>query len=50
MFVRSIASLARFAPGKMGKTTVAEGEFLFAGLNDLVVLVSAVLVSVARWV
>ena len=33
MFVKSIASLARFAPGKMGKTTVAEGEFLFAGLN-----------------
>lgn len=26
-------SLARFAPDKMGKSTVAQGEFLFAGLN-----------------
>ena len=34
MFVKQVASLARFAPGKMGKSTVAEGEFLFAGLNS----------------
>jgi len=33
MFVKSVASLARFAPDKMGKCTVAQGEFLFAGLN-----------------
>jgi quercetin dioxygenase-like cupin family protein len=34
MFVKQVASLARFAPGKMGKSTVVEGEFLFAGLNS----------------
>ncbi len=33
MFLKNIASLARFGPGKMGKTTLVEGEFLFAGLN-----------------
>ena len=33
MFVRQIASLATFAPDKMGKSTVAQGESLFAGLN-----------------
>jgi len=33
MFVKQIASLARFAPDKMGKSTVAQGESLFAGLN-----------------
>src|SRR5580658_6917364 len=33
MFVRRISSLARFTPEKMGKSTLAQGEFLFAGLN-----------------
>ena len=33
MFLKQIASQARFAPEKMGKTTLAQGEFLFAGLN-----------------
>jgi len=33
MFVRDVASAARFAPHRMGKSTVAQGEFLFAGLN-----------------
>ena len=34
MFRRRVSSFARFAPEKMGKSTVAEGEFLFAGLNS----------------
>ena len=34
MFVRNVTSLARFNSARMGKTTVAEGEFLFAGLNS----------------
>lgn len=33
MFLKQIAALAQFAPGKMGKSTLAQGEFLFAGLN-----------------
>jgi len=33
MFVRSIASLASFRPEKMGKSTIAEGAHLLAGLN-----------------
>lgn len=33
MFVRQIASLATFDPDKMGKSNVAQGESLFAGLN-----------------
>ena len=33
MFFRNTASLARFAAGKMGKSTLVQGEFLFAGLN-----------------
>ena len=33
MFVKNIASLARFDPAKMGKSTVAEAASLFAGLN-----------------
>lgn len=33
MFIRNVASLAHFELTKMGKSTVAEGEFLFAGLN-----------------
>ena len=34
MFVKKLSSLANFAPDKMGKATVAQGEFLFAGLNS----------------
>ena len=34
MFVKNVASLARFNVTRMGKTTVAQGEFLFAGLNS----------------
>lgn len=33
MFVSNVASLARFTPAKMGKSTLVQGEFLFAGLN-----------------
>ena len=34
MFVKRVSSLAKFAPDKMGKSTVAQGDFLFAGLNS----------------
>jgi mannose-6-phosphate isomerase-like protein (cupin superfamily) len=34
MFVKKVSSLATFAPGKMTKGTVAQGDFLFAGLNS----------------
>jgi quercetin dioxygenase-like cupin family protein len=34
MFQKQVAGLARFAPEKMGKSTVVEGEYLFAGLNS----------------
>jgi mannose-6-phosphate isomerase-like protein (cupin superfamily) len=34
MFLSKIASLARFTPDKMGKSTLAQGDFLFAGLNS----------------
>src|SRR5437016_2003487 len=34
MFVQRVSSLAKFTPEKMGKTTIAQGEFLFAGLNS----------------
>jgi quercetin dioxygenase-like cupin family protein len=33
MFLKNLAGLARFVPGKMGKSTVVQGEHLFAGLN-----------------
>lgn len=33
MLIKKVSSLARFTPGKMGKTTVVQGDFLFAGLN-----------------
>jgi mannose-6-phosphate isomerase-like protein (cupin superfamily) len=33
MFVKRVSSFAKFAPEKMGKCTVAQGDFLFAGLN-----------------
>jgi quercetin dioxygenase-like cupin family protein len=34
MFLKQVASLARFAPDRMDKSTLVEGEFLFAGLNS----------------
>jgi mannose-6-phosphate isomerase-like protein (cupin superfamily) len=34
MFVKKILGLARFDAGRMGKSTVAAGDFLFAGLNS----------------
>jgi len=33
MFVKRISSFARFGSEKMGKVTLVQGEFLFAGLN-----------------
>jgi len=34
MFVQRVSHLAKFAPAKMGKSTVVQGEYLFAGLNS----------------
>jgi quercetin dioxygenase-like cupin family protein len=34
MFLRKISSRAKFNPDKMGKSNLAQGEFLFAGLNS----------------
>jgi len=34
MFVKQISSHATFSADKMTKSTVAQGEFLFAGLNS----------------
>lgn len=34
MFVKEVVSLAKFLPDRMGKSTVVEGTFLFAGLNS----------------
>jgi quercetin dioxygenase-like cupin family protein len=34
MFMKQIASLARFAPDRMGKSKIVEGSYLFAGLNS----------------
>jgi mannose-6-phosphate isomerase-like protein (cupin superfamily) len=34
MFLKQVSSLAKFAPDKMGKSTLAQGDFLFAGLNS----------------
>jgi quercetin dioxygenase-like cupin family protein len=34
MFVKRISGFAKFAADKMGKSTIAQGEFLFAGLNS----------------
>ena len=34
MFIQRAANLARFAPDKMGKSTLIHGDFLFAGLNS----------------
>ncbi len=33
MFIPKVADLAQYSPAKMGKSTLAAGEFLFAGLN-----------------
>jgi len=33
MFVKAVSSNAQFPHGKMGKTTVVQGDFLFVGLN-----------------
>jgi len=33
MFLKKISDAAQFAPNKMGKSTLAQGDFLFAGLN-----------------
>jgi quercetin dioxygenase-like cupin family protein len=33
MFVKRLSSHAGFSPEKMGKTTIAQGDHLFAGLN-----------------
>jgi len=33
MFVKQVSSLAKFSPGKMGKSDVFQGNSLFAGLN-----------------
>ena len=34
MFLKQVSGLAKFAPDKMGKSTLAQGDFLFAGLNS----------------
>jgi quercetin dioxygenase-like cupin family protein len=34
MFIKQVSSLAQFAPDRMGKSDVALGDFLFAGLNS----------------
>jgi mannose-6-phosphate isomerase-like protein (cupin superfamily) len=34
MFLNKISRLAKFTPGKMGKSTLVQGDFLFAGLNS----------------
>jgi quercetin dioxygenase-like cupin family protein len=34
MFLHKIAGLAKFTPEKMGKSTLVQGDYLFAGLNS----------------
>lgn len=34
MFIKKVSSLARFDAGRMGKSALAAGDFLFAGLNS----------------
>jgi len=34
MFVKNVSGSATFAPDKMAKSTIAQGDFLFAGLNS----------------
>jgi mannose-6-phosphate isomerase-like protein (cupin superfamily) len=33
MFVKRVSSFAKFVPDRMGKSTVVQGDCLFAGLN-----------------
>src|ERR1017187_10267590 len=34
MFLKQIATLAKFTPEKMGKSTLAQGDYMFSGLNS----------------
>lgn len=34
MLIKKVSTLAQFSPAKMGKSTLAQGDFLFAGLNS----------------
>lgn len=34
MFVQRVSGLAKFTADKMGKSSIVQGEFLFAGLNS----------------
>jgi quercetin dioxygenase-like cupin family protein len=34
MLIKQVSSLARFSPDRMGKSTIAQGDHLFAGLNS----------------
>jgi quercetin dioxygenase-like cupin family protein len=34
MFLKNVSGRAEFKPDKMGKSTLAQGDFLFAGLNS----------------
>jgi len=34
MFIKGVSTLATFSADKMAKSTVAQGEYLFAGLNS----------------
>jgi len=34
MFLKNVPGRAEFKPDKMGKSTLAQGDFLFAGLNS----------------
>jgi quercetin dioxygenase-like cupin family protein len=34
MFVQRVSSFAKFTPERMGKSTIVQGGFLFAGLNS----------------
>ena len=33
MFIRNVPRLAAFSPAGMGKSTIARGDYMFAGLN-----------------
>ena len=33
MFIRNVSGLAAFSPAGMGKSAIAHGDYLFAGLN-----------------
>jgi quercetin dioxygenase-like cupin family protein len=34
MFVKQVPGFAKFSPDRMGKSTIAQGDSLFAGLNS----------------